>query len=354
MSFRFYIFGWLLFAATALEAQNAPVTTATSLYGCVNGQVTVPVKVTGFNAIGAFSLDLEYDPVVLTYVMSVKNPLLTGSFVIGDNLLPNGKRHIILSWFGSPPVSLADGSSLADLKFTYFSGTTTLGWLDDGSSCEYADAGFNPLNDSPQTCYYLDGKVTSDKLVKIGLFLEGLYDASIHKMNSVPGNPVSPCAVSVADQLTVELHNASTYSTIEYSALNISVDVTGWAQLTVPASKNGTYYITIRHRNSIATVSAAPVSFAGSTVEYNFSDAAGKAFGNNMKQMTDGSWVLYTGDVNQDNSVDATDIAQAGTAASAFSTGYLSADCNGDGIIEAADLILIDNNSKAFVQALLP
>ncbi len=346
-------FIWLLLAATVLEAQNAPVTTVASLYGNSNGPVTVPVKVTGFTSIASFSLDLEYDPTVLTYVQVAKNPLLTGSFLVGDHSLSNGKRHLILSWFGNP-VSLTDGSSLAELKFNYISGTSALNWLDDGISCEYADANYNPLNDSPQACYYLNGSVTSEKLVKIGLFLEGLYDAASHKMIGLSGSSAIPCAEPVADQFSVELHNSTLYSTIEYLAPDLSLDVGGWAQFTVPAGKNGTYYITIRHRNSVATVSAVPVSFVGNTIEYNFRDASTKALGNNMKLMNDGFWAIYTGDVNQDNFVNLTDLTQAGNEASDFSAGYLSSDCNGDGLIDATDLILIDNNSSEFIHSVIP
>lgn len=353
MIHRWLIFVCLLFAVSALEAQNSPVTTATSLFGCVNGQVTVPLQVTGFTSVGALSLDIQYDPAVLTYIQIVKNPLLTGSFFAGDFLLPSGKRHVVMSWFGNA-VNLADGSSIADLKFTYNSGTTELTWLDDGSSCEYADGSFNPLNDLPTSCYYVNGKVTSDKFTRVGLFLEGLYNTVWHQMISVSGNLPVPCTTAIADEVTIELHNSLNYPVVEYSVSGLSLDVSGWVQLTVPAAKSGNYYIVVRHRNSVVTASALPVSFAGNSVEYNFRDAAAKAFGSNMKLMPDGVWAIFTGDLNQDNAVDATDISQAGTHASGFSTGYLTSDCNGDGIVEAADLILIDNNAKSFVHAVLP
>ena len=38
-------------------------------------------------------------------------------------------------------------------------GTTQLTFIDDGSSCEYADAQYNPLPDIPTSEYYINGLV---------------------------------------------------------------------------------------------------------------------------------------------------------------------------------------------------
>jgi hypothetical protein len=37
-----------------------------------------------------------------------------------------------------------------------------------------------------------------------------------------------------------------------------------------------------------------------------------------------------------------------------FSTGYVPVDASGDGIIDSSDMIILDNNSTAFVERVVP
>jgi hypothetical protein len=104
----------------------------------------------------------------------------------------------------------------------------------------------------------------------------------------------------------------------------------------------GSYYIVVNHRNHLETWSATPQAFVGGTpLSYDFTTAATKAYGSNMKQA--GSvWVLYGGDANRDGSIDASDISvfilQFGNL------GYYGADFNGDGSVDATDIIIILQN----------
>ena len=104
----------------------------------------------------------------------------------------------------------------------------------------------------------------------------------------------------------------------------------------------GKYYIIVRHRNHLETWSKYGVNFsAGITTNYDFTTAANKAYGDNMKQV--GSvWVLFGGDANQDGDINALEIpifiSQFGTQ------GYLSCDFNGDNDVTGVDQqILIQN-----------
>uniref|UniRef100_UPI00345E65C1 dockerin type I domain-containing protein n=1 Tax=Lentimicrobium sp. TaxID=2034841 RepID=UPI00345E65C1 len=127
----------------------------------------------------------------------------------------------------------------------------------------------------------------------------------------------------------------------------------GQAVITVPGAFSGSYYITIRHRNSLATTTAAPVSFSASNVALNL-DHPSKAFGGNLLMMIDGKYVIYGGDVNQDGSVDTADMTPVDNDASAFVTGYLATDVNGDGTVDTGDMTIIDNNAAAFVSSITP
>jgi hypothetical protein len=127
----------------------------------------------------------------------------------------------------------------------------------------------------------------------------------------------------------------------------------GTVQVTMPGTLSGDYYIAVLHRNSLETWSASPVSFAGSSISYDFSGAASAAFGNNLKQ--DGTlYLLYSGDVNQDGNIDGFDIDLIDFKTSAFGAGYLPEDINGDGITDALDLITTDNNGSLFISVIRP
>lgn len=146
----------LLFQA-GLVAQNAPITTISTIGNVMPGQVDVPITVTGFNAIGAISLTFEYANAGLHFVQGIPNPLLDG-FAIGDQNLGNGKHRVTMGWFGSG-ISLPNGTVIMTITFTFINGITPLEFYDSGSSCEYADADYNVLNDVPQSVYYINGAV---------------------------------------------------------------------------------------------------------------------------------------------------------------------------------------------------
>jgi hypothetical protein len=183
------------------------------------------------------------------------------------------------------------------------------------------------------------------------IFLEGLY-AGAGTMNKAQDELGDHFPGTTADQITIELHDATTYSTLVYSAINVNLSTSGTASVVIPASNSGSYYVTIKHRNSIETVSASPVSFAGGTISYAF-DAAAQAYGSNLLQ--NGSYYLiYGGDANQDGLVDSSDMIAVDNDVAAFVAGYVTTDVNGDGLVDSTDMILIDNNSSAFVSKVTP
>jgi hypothetical protein len=185
------------------------------------------------------------------------------------------------------------------------------------------------------------------------LFLEGLY-AGGGMMNKAQDENGPHFPGNTADQVTVELHNSTNYSTIEYSAGNVNLATNGTLTVSnIPGSLSGSCYITIRHRNSITTTSAQPVDFSGTGINYAF-DAITKAYGNNMKIKGDGTVVIYCGDVNQDGIVDGGDLAPIDNANYAITFGYIPADVNGDGIVDSGDMNITSNNSNEFVEVKTP
>jgi hypothetical protein len=139
-------------------AQNAPVSTAAIVGNAVPGTIDVPLTVTGFTSIGAVSLSIDYDYSVLHFTGGTPNALLS-SFPTGDQDLATGYHRITMGWFGTTGVSLPDGSTIMTLHFTYINGISTLTWYDNGPSCEFTDANYNVLNDTPTADYYINGYV---------------------------------------------------------------------------------------------------------------------------------------------------------------------------------------------------
>ena len=188
------------------------------------------------------------------------------------------------------------------------------------------------------------------KNLVLTLYLEGLFrGGSMAKAQNASGDEILG---DVADKITIELHDASAYSTLVYTASGIPLSTTGQANVTIPGRNYGSYYVTVKHRNSLETTTAAPVSFANGTVEYSF-DVPSKVFGNNLKGVNE-SYCIYAGDVNGDGFINAADINSLSSAASVFSTGYITDDVNGDGIVDAMDLILTDNNAANFIAVKKP
>jgi hypothetical protein len=190
-------------------------------------------------------------------------------------------------------------------------------------------------------------------LLNLTIFLEGLYAGGgfMNKAQNASGDQFNG---TIADKISLELHNAISYATTVYTNNDVNLNTDGIASLSVPAGISGSYYVTVKHRNSIETVSAAPLTFSGSPLSYNFTLNEHQALGNNLKQLGEGVFGIFSGDTNGDGAVDALDLIDLENDAANFATGYLFTDLNGDGSVDALDMILADNNSAAFVSAVTP
>ena len=193
--------------------------------------------------------------------------------------------------------------------------------------------------------------LSADKNLNLTVFLEGLFNgATMNKAQNGAGNQFPG---TVADQITVELHNSTSPYAIAGGPYTVNVNSDGTASLSIPNSLGSSYYIVLKHRNSIETWNGVPVSFAGATMSYNFSSAIGQAYGSNLK-LVSGKYVIFGGDVNQDGIIDSGDMAPVDNLSSAAATGYLPEDINGDGLIDSADMANIDNNSSAAIGKVVP
>ncbi len=173
--------------------------------------------------------------------------------------------------------------------------------------------------------------------------LQGLYLGNgkmISALHSADG--VSP--INIADSITVELRNTSMpFNTVQ--VVKGLIDTSGNAIITFPAAVNGnSYYVVINHRNSIATWSANPITFSANT-NYDFTNAITKALGSNMAE-DGGVFMLFSGDINQDGSVDFNDYPDLDISSSNGDLGYYVTDLNGDASVDFNDYPVLDINSS--------
>lgn len=169
-----------------ISNRGAPVTYAPVISNAAPGTCAVPLTVTNFTNIGAFSLKLEYDSSCLVYLNSIPNTIFSGGLAVGISVGLNGKKIITLGYY-SGSATLPDGSTLITLNFTYSNGPgsgnySALNWYDIGETCEYSDGAGDVLIDIPTANYYKNGLV----------FTQCAPQTSLPSITAaIPANPVN-------------------------------------------------------------------------------------------------------------------------------------------------------------------
>jgi len=193
----------------------------------------------------------------------------------------------------------------------------------------------------------------ANKSLNVSVLLQGLYNGG-GTMRKAQGSSGNQFPGLTADQVIIEMHSPTNYQNIIYSSGLVNLSTAGVVStVTTPGLHSGSYYVTVKHRNSIQTTTAAPVSFSGSTIAYNFNLPA-KAYGGNLGLMAGGYYVIYGGDVNQDGGIDTGDMTPVDNDASNYLTGYLATDTNGDGSIDTGDMTIVDNNAASYIASATP
>jgi hypothetical protein len=167
--------------------------------------------------------------------------------------------------------------------------------------------------------------------------LEGFWNSFIH----------------ILDTITVELHTSSPpYYCVDSAKVILNTNGLGMG-IFYNAQKSSQYYLVVKHRNSIETWSATEVSFNDGLLFYDFTTAASQAYGNNLKQI--GSiWCIYSGDVNQDQFIDGSDVSECFNDASIGLSGYVVTDVTGDDFVDGADVSIVYNNASLGIGASYP
>jgi len=188
---------------------------------------------------------------------------------------------------------------------------------------------------------YATLKIKQDKVLDLNVFIQGFYKPITNSL--------------VRDTVRVYLYNSA--ATVIVDSAKIYLDTLGKGRLYFRTAINSTAYrIVINHRNSIETWGNTTNTFSNLYLTYDFTNAASKAYGSNQIQV-DASpveFANYNGDVNQDGSVDATDVSLVDNDATNFISGYVATDLNGDYFIDGSDFSIGDNNAFNFVNVIRP
>lgn len=181
-------------------------------------------------------------------------------------------------------------------------------------------------------------------ILSINAFLEGYYTGS-NSMEHVMANQnflPTPASDDV-DDMTIELHEATApYNLVNSKTFRLKDN--GLAN--IGFTYNGLFYIVLKHRNSLETWSKDPVMILPNT-NYNFTDLASKAYGDNMKEVEPGVWALFSGDINQDGNIDSFDYGYLDNDIQNHISGvYVATDLNGDGYVDSFDYGPYATNSQ--------
>jgi len=191
------------------------------------------------------------------------------------------------------------------------------------------------------------------------LFIEGYYCGNGLMDNSGAGGTLFKLAIPNSNFVDVDtvfisaMNSNFPYEEIDKQSGILKTDGNISVIFNTSVFSGSQYYLKINHRNSLETWSANPVIFSSNT-NYDFTTSSLKAFGNNLKNLGDGNFSIFSGDINQNGVISISDYTYIENKSLLFSDGYLIGDLTGDGQIESTDFSLIENNYEAILSKPFP
>lgn len=171
-------------------------------------------------------------------------------------------------------------------------------------------------------------------------------------------------SASVVDRIVVELRKAADPTKVVATRHiwlqrdGTLVDMGGSPRIrfTAPA---GDYYVAVRHRNHLGTMTATPVTIGGpGTVSVDFSSPATATYGTEARKVADGVALLWSGDVTFSGTVSYTGPANdrdrilqrvGGEVPTTTVTGYFNEDVNMDGVVKYTG---VDNDRDPILEVI--
>ncbi len=178
----------------------------------------------------------------------------------------------------------------------------------------------------------------------IGLIMEGFYDSASDNLR-------------MQDTVTMFLRSSAPPYSVADSARSVIDAIKFKGSFPVINASSGSYFMEMKHRNSLETWSSSPVSYSqGGNINYDFTTSKSRAYGNNMTNVNNSPprFAIYSGDIQQDGAIDVNDLSLADNDAFNFVSGYVNTDVTGDNVVDAADIAIVDNNAFNFVSVSRP
>lgn len=192
------------------------------------------------------------------------------------------------------------------------------------------------------------------KVLSLTSLIEGFYNPSTNLMTR--------------DTVRVTVRsNIPPYAAFETVAAKLNDS--GKADFTFSSVPDGVpVYLQIKHRNSVETWSKKPNSITFNTLfsthfqaftsflKFDFSSSPGTAFGGNqiLVDTSPNKFAIYSGDINQDGIVDASDVSDVNNDAFNGVSGYVQTDVTGDDFVDAEDVSITNNNSFRGINVITP
>lgn len=276
-----------------------------------------------------------------TQVRSGPLTILANSYTFGGS--PNAFGTEIVF---STPWYYGGGNLLIEIRHSGFTGTSR-----STDALLSSTSGYGTLVSACWTGNYTGTSGTQGNFTVVKLSSSEPYSLNLKALIEGRYNNVSD--LMNKDTAKVYLRNSfSPYAIID-SAVSV-LDTSGSGKFNFANASNGVnYFIVVKHRNSINVWSNTGYSFSGNSLSFDFTTAAGQAYGSNLIQK--GSrYTIYSGDINQDDVIDASDVSDVDNDASLSVSGYVKTDVTGDDFVDAEDVSIVDNNSFNLVSLLRP
>jgi hypothetical protein len=213
--------------------------------------------------------------------------------------------------------------------------------LSNSNNCSFSYPNFTII------CY-------TELRINLTLYLQGYYIGSGTMQPVLLNQLVQGATTDETDTIQVELYDAVTFNLVGASKSLLKSNGNCFASI---AGTTGNYYIAIRHRNSICAWTSLPIYLSLSSIaDFDFSSSPNQSFAGWLADdYSDGVYSLFSGDINQDEYVDASDYPFFDSDNSnGTCCGYHSSDLNGDGFVDASDYPLFDGNNTIGVFSIHP
>ena len=339
---------------TIIGTNTSPINIGNS---CTVPTKTIYTRLSANNPVGNYNGDF-------VFVTNLTTGIETSTYLFLPTASTNMVSPIQLNISGvTANDKLYDGTTLTTLN-----GTPTLNGVLPGQVANVTIGGspvanFNdelPGNNKPVTVtgYTISGSAASNyvvaqpsgltasifpntTVVNLKLFIEGYYSGG-NTMTIANANRGVTSILNSVDDIEVELRNTTTFLPIATTSAMLNVD--GTAICTFNSIINGLYYIVVKGSNIIQTWSANPVIITSNPITYDYTTSMSKAYGNNMIELEPGVFGIYSGDINQDGTIDGSDVVDLYNDIESSAFGDLITDLNGDGVVDNSDLPIFENN----------